>query len=198
MNLRPMPRRFYTRDSIELARDLIGRVLVREALGVRMAGRIVEAEAYRPDDPASHSFRGPTPRNASMFGGPGRAYVYISYGMHHCMNVTAGGGAAVLLRALEPLEGTREMARRRGMANERLLCSGPGRLCQAMGITLADDGVDLVSRGGLWVAEGSPPEEVRVSTRIGITLAVEQPWRFTEAGSRFLSRPVSPSSTRRS
>ena len=198
MNLRPLPRRFYAHDSIELARDLIGRVLVRDLAGVRMVGRIVEAEAYRPDDPASHSFRGPTRRNASMFGGPGLAYVYISYGMHHCMNVTAGGGAAVLLRALEPVEGIQEMARRRGVANERVLCAGPGRLCEAMGITLADDGADLVSRAGLWVAAGSPAERVDVSTRIGITLATDQPWRFTERGSRYLSRPVSPSSRRRS
>ena len=198
VNLRPLPRRFYVRDSIDLARDLVGRLLVREAGGVRTVGRIVEAEAYRPDDPASHSFRGPTRRNASMFGGPGRAYVYISYGMHHCMNVTAGGGAAVLLRALEPLEGLEEMARRRGVPDVRLLCSGPGRLCQALGISVADDGTDLVGRGSLWLAAGTPAETVVVSTRIGITTAVEQPWRFTEEGSRFVSRPVSPSSRPRS
>ena len=198
VNLRPLPRRFYARDSIDLARDLLGRLLVREAGAVRVVGRIVEAEAYRPDDPASHSFRGPTRRNASMFGGAGRAYVYISYGMHHCMNVTAGGGAAVLLRALEPVEGMEEMARRRGVADVRLLCSGPGRLCQALGISLADDGTDLVTRGALWLAAGTPTGEVAVSTRIGITTAVEQPWRFTEVGSRFVSRPVSPSSRRRS
>ncbi|MGH2686075.1 MAG: DNA-3-methyladenine glycosylase [Actinomycetota bacterium] len=198
MNLRPLPRRFYARDSIDLAGDLVGRLLVREAGGVRVVGRIVEAEAYRPDDPASHSFRGPTRRNATMFAGPGLAYVYISYGMHHCMNVTAGGGAAVLLRALEPVEGLEEMARRRGVADVRLLCSGPGRLCQALGISLADDGSDLVTGGALWLAPGAPAETVVVSTRIGITTAVEQPWRFTEAGSRFLSRPVSPSSRPRS
>lgn len=198
MNLRPLPRRFYARDSIELARDLIGRQLVREHGGVRFVGRIVEAEAYRPDDPASHSFRGPTPRNASMFEGPGRAYVYISYGMHHCMNVTAGGGAAVLLRALEPVDGLEEMARRRGVADVRLFCAGPGRLCQAMGITLADDGADLVGRGGMWIAGGDPPDEVVAATRVGITLAVDQPWRFLDAHSRFVSRRATPSSTRRS
>ncbi|MDQ4005508.1 MAG: DNA-3-methyladenine glycosylase [Actinomycetota bacterium] len=198
MNLRPLPRRFYVRDSIELARDLLGRLLVREAGGVRMVGRIVEAEAYRPDDPASHSFRGPTKRNATMFGGPGLAYVYISYGMHNCLNVTAGGGAAVLLRALEPITGLEEMARRRGVADRRLLCAGPGRLCEALGVSLADDGSDLVTRGGMWIAAGSPAESVAVSRRIGITTAVEQPWRFLEADSRFVSRPVSPSSKPRS
>jgi DNA-3-methyladenine glycosylase len=198
VNLRPLPRRFCARDSIELARDLIGRVLVRETAGVRMAGRIVEAEAYRPDDPASHSFRGPTPRNATMFEGPGLAYVYISYGMHHCVNVTAGGGAAVLLRALEPLEGLEEMARRRGVADLRLLCAGPGRLSQALGITVGDDGADLTRRGGLWLAAGEPSATVVVSRRIGITVAMEQPWRFTEESSRFVSRRVSPSSMPRS
>ena len=196
MNLRPLPRRFYRRDSLELAPDLIGRLLVREAGGVRMVGRIVEAEAYRPDDPASHSFRGPTPRNASMFGGPGRAYVYVSYGMHHCMNVTTGGGAAVLLRALEPVAGVEEMARRRGVADGRLLCAGPGRLCQALGISLADDGTDLVAKGGTWIAEGSPADEVAAATRVGLTVAVEQPWRFLDARSRFVSRRATPSSRR--
>jgi DNA-3-methyladenine glycosylase len=173
-------------------------VLVREIAGVRMSGRIVEAEAYRPDDPASHSFRGPTPRNATMFERPGLAYVYLSYGMHHCVNVTAGGGAAVLLRALEPIEGVEEMARRRGVADPRLLCSGPGRLSQALGITLVDDGTDLTRRGGMWLAAGTPVSSVVVSTRIGITVAVDQPWRFTEEGSRFVSRRVSPSSMPRS
>ena len=125
-----------------------------------------------------------------MFAGPGLAYVYISYGMHHCMNVTAGGGAAVLLRAVEPVWGLEEMSRRRGVANPRLLCSGPGRICQAFGITLGEDGTDLVKREGLWLAEGSPPPAIDVAARIGITVAVDQPWRFVERGSRFLSRPV--------
>lgn len=198
MNLRPLPRRFYARDSIELARDLIGRLLVREHDGVLLAGRIVEAEAYRPDDPASHSFRGPTRRNATMFEGPGKTYVYVSYGMHHCMNVTAGGGAAVLLRALEPVIGIEEMARRRGVADARLLCAGPGRLCQAFGITLVDDGTDLVGRRGTWLAPGAPAPDVVASPRIGITVATDQPWRFVDAASRFVSRRAIPSSTPRS
>ena len=190
LNLRPLPRRFSARDPVELARDLIGRLLVRELGGVRLTGRIVEAEAYARDDPASHAYRGPTRRNASMFGPPGRAYVYVSHGIHHCMNVTTGGGSAVLLRALEPLEGEQEMARRRGVADRRLLCAGPGRLCQALGITLADDGADLARRGGLWLAAGTPAERVVASARIGISVAVDVPWRFVEEGTRFASRPA--------
>lgn len=190
MNLRPLPRRFYGRGSVEVARDLLGRLVVRESGGVRMVGRIVEAEAYRPDDPASHSFRGPTARTAVMFGPPGHAYVYISHGIHHCLNLTTGQGSAVLLRALEPVEGLEEMALRRGVADPRLLCAGPGRLCQALDITLDDDGADLIRRDGLWVAAGRPPAAVRVTTRIGISVAVDRPWRFVEEGSRFASRTL--------
>lgn len=194
MNLKPLPRRFYARDSVELARDLLGRLLIREHAGVRTIGRIVEVEAYSIEDPASHSFKGRTPRNETMFGPPGHAYVYVSYGMHHCMNVTAGGANAVLLRALEPLEGIEEMARRRGLANERLLCAGPGRLCQALGITLADDGRDITKRGDLWLAAGNPVEDIGVTGRIGLSVAADVPWRFVEAGSRFASRaaPLRP------
>jgi DNA-3-methyladenine glycosylase len=173
-----------------VASDLIGRLLVRELDGVRMSGRIVEVEAYRPDDPASHSFRGPTLRNATMFGAPGRLYVYVSHGIHHCMNLTTGQGSAVLLRAIEPLEGVEEMARRRGLADIRLLCAGPGRLCQALGVTRAEDGRDVTRGQGLWVAGGEPIGEVTATPRIGLTVARDQPWRFVEAGSRFLSRPA--------
>lgn len=190
MNLRPLPRRFYARDPDEVARDLIGRLLVKAAHGETMVGRIVEAEAYAHDDPASHSFRGETRRNATMFGPPGHAYVYISHGIHHCMNVTAGSANAVLLRALEPLRGSEEMARRRGIADERLLCAGPGRLCQAIGITLADDGKDVTRRGDLWLAAGEPVTDIAVTGRIGLTAAAEVPLRFVEAGTRFASRPV--------
>ena len=188
VNLRPLPRRFYARDSLEVGPDLIGRVLVREAGGVRMAGRIVEVEAYRPDDPASHSFRGPTQRNATMFGPAGHAYVYVSHGIHHCLNLTTGRGAAVLLRALEPVEGVPEMVRRRGTVQPRLLCAGPGRLCQALGVALADDGKDLTRRDGLWVAAGEPVPSVRATPRVGISVAVDAAWRFVEEGSRYLSR----------
>jgi DNA-3-methyladenine glycosylase len=188
VNLRPLPRRFYRRDSLEVGPELIGRLLVRETDGVRMAGRIVEVEAYRPDDPASHSFRGRTPRNATMFGPPGHAYVYVSHGIHHCLNLTTGGGAAVLLRALEPVEGVAEMARRRGTSELRFLCAGPGRLCQALGVALADDGRDLTRRDGLWVAAGEPGTSILATPRVGISVAVDEAWRFVEEGSRFLSR----------
>lgn len=188
MNLRPLPRRFYARDPAEVARDLIGRLLVRAVSGETLVGRIVEAEAYAHDDPASHSFKGETRRNVTMFGPPGYAYVYVSHGIHHCMNVTAGGANAVLLRALEPLRGSEEMARRRGVADTRLLCAGPGRLCQAMGITLADDGKDVTRREDLWLAAGEPVADIAATARIGISAAAEVPWRFVEGGSPFASR----------
>lgn len=197
MNLRPLPRRFYARDPAEVARDLVGRLLVRETGGVRMIGRIVEAEAYSRDDPASHSFKGQTRRNVTMFGPPGHAYVYVSHGIHHCLNVTTGGANAVLLRALQPVQGVQEMTRRRGVAEERLLCAGPGRVCQALGIGLADDGNDLTRRQEMWLATGEPAEAVAVTARIGISTAAEVPWRFVEEGSRYASRPVKVISSRR-
>ena len=126
-----------------------------------------------------------------MFGRPGHAYVYVSHGIHHCANVVARPPSAVLLRALEPMAGEEEMARRRGVADLRLLCAGPGRLCQALGITRAEDGHDLTRRGGLWMATGDPAAEVVVTPRIGLTVAVDVPWRFVEAGTRFASRPAS-------
>jgi len=172
-------------------------VLVRDLGGTRLAGRIVEVEAYRPDDPASHSHRGPTPRNRSMFGPAGHAYVYLSHGIHHCMNVTAGLGAAVLLRALEPLDGVEEMAARRGVEDLRSLCAGPGRLCQALGITLVDDGADLTRGRGIWIAEGRRAARVVRTPRIGISSARERPWRFVEAGTRFASRPLPATTTGR-
>ena len=188
MNLRPLPRRFYERDASEVARDLLGRILVREVDGVRMAGRIVEAEAYGRDDPGSHAYRGLRPRNASMFGPAGRAYVYISHGIHHCLNAVCEAPTAVLVRALEPLEGLEEMAARRGLDDPRLLCAGPGRLCQAFGITVSEDGAPLHRRDRLWLAAGDPVEGVAVTLRIGMSDAVNRPWRFVERGSRFASR----------
>lgn len=185
---RALPRRFYDRGALAVAPDLIGRILIREEGGVRVAGRIVEAEAYQPDDPASHAFRGPTRRNATMFGPPGYAYVYVSHGIHHCVNLTTGRGSAVLVRALEPIEGLDEMARRRAVTDLRLLCAGPGRLCQALGITLAEDGHDLTRKDGLWVAAGDPAGSVRATPRIGISVATDAAWRFVEEGSRYLSR----------
>lgn len=186
----PLPTEFYARPSMVVARALLGKIVVSELGGVRAAGRIVEAEAYRPDDPASHSFRGPTRRNRSMFGAPGHAYVYLSHGIHHCMNAVARSGSAVLLRALEPIEGLEVMAARRGTEVLRLLCAGPGRLCQALGITLAEDGRDLTAPDGLWIADGPPPRRVVRTPRVGISVAAEKPWRFVEEGTGFASRSV--------
>jgi DNA-3-methyladenine glycosylase len=174
-----------------VARDLIGRILVREKDGARMIGRIVEAEAYGRDDPGSHAFRGPTRRNASMFGPPARAYVYVSHGIHHCLNVVCLAPTAVLIRAAEPVQGEVEMIRRRGLEDPRLLCAGPGRLCQALSITLADDGASLTRRNGLWLAAGKLATDVDVTLRIGMSEAVNRPWRFVEPGSRFASRRIS-------
>ena len=162
-----------------------------------MVGRIVETEAYRPDDPASHSFRGETPSNRTMFGAPGHAYVYRSYGIHACMNVVARKASAVLLRALEPLEGLQVMARLRGLHDERLLCAGPGRLCQALGIWLEVDGTDLTAGRGIWIAEGSRSKRALATPRVGISTAVDQPWRFVDPSSRFLSRAVPRSARER-
>lgn len=191
---RPLPRSFFARPAEVVAPELLGRVLVRTCPdGTRLAARIVEVEAYAPDDPASHSFRGPTERNRTMFGPPGRLYVYFTYGMHHCMNVVTGPpgeGAAVLLRAAEPLEGLARMAAHRGVSEPRLLCSGPARLAQAFGVTREHDGADLVRGPELRLLEGEPvpPERILVTTRIGINHGTERPWRFLVAGDPFVSR----------
>jgi DNA-3-methyladenine glycosylase len=169
----------------ELARALIGTVLTVDGVG----GAVVETEAYRRDDPASHSFAGPTRRNAAMFGPPGRAYVYRSYGIHWCFNVVCGppgSGQAVLLRALEPLAGLEAMAKRRRLHDPRLLCAGPGRLAEALGITIALDGADLLAPPFVWAP--GPRHAVAAGPRIGISKAADRPWRFCAMGSRFLSR----------
>ena len=189
-----LSRSFYRRPSVEVAPDLLGRTLVRVLQdGARLSARIVEVEAYREDDPASHSYRGRTARTEVMFGPPGRLYVYFTYGMHFCMNVVTGDdgeGSAVLLRAAEPLEGLERMALHRGLADPRLLCAGPGRLCQALAVGRAQNGVDLVGGGELRIERGVPvpADEVAAGPRVGITVATERPWRFVVAGSRFLSR----------
>jgi DNA-3-methyladenine glycosylase len=169
-------------------------VLVRRLpTGERLAVRIVEAEAYQEDDPASHSYRGRTRRTDVMFGAPGRLYVYFTYGMHFCMNVVTGSdgeGSAVLLRAGEPLEGIGAMRRLRGVDDVRLLCSGPARLCQALGVGRADDGADLVAGGEIVLREGRPIERDRIgiAARVGIRHATERPWRFLIEGDPFVSR----------
>jgi DNA-3-methyladenine glycosylase len=169
-----------------VARALIGATLLVDGVG----GVIVETEAYDQSDPASHTFMGPTTRNAAMFGPSGHAYVYRSYGIHWCLNFTcrpAGHGAGVLIRALEPRTGLDTMRERRGMSDVRLLCSGPGRLGQALGITMAQYGLPL-DRPPFFVAAPDEPVLVTVGPRIGLSKAVEQPWRFGLAGSRYLSR----------
>jgi DNA-3-methyladenine glycosylase len=195
---RRLPRRFYARPATEVAPDLLGRMLVRSlGEGARLAVRIVETEAYEQDDPASHAFRGPTPRNLVMFGPPGHLYVYFTYGMHFCMNVVTGApgnGSAVLLRAGEPILGLAEMARRRGRDDPRTLCAGPAMLCRAMGVDRAFDGADLVRGGEVWVGAGSPVpvSDTQVSPRVGIRSGVERPWRFAVARSPFVSRSGRP------
>jgi DNA-3-methyladenine glycosylase len=189
---RRLPRAFYRRPVTEVAPDLIGRVLVRDLPdGTRLAVRLVETEAYRQDDAASHSFRGPTPRTATMFGPPGHLYVYFTYGMHHCMNAVTGsseGASAVLLRAGEPLLGIDEMRRRRGDRGLRDLCRGPARLCQALGVDRVLDGADLVRGDAIWIGAGSsPPGSIVVTPRIGIRLDTDRPWRLVDASSRFAS-----------
>jgi DNA-3-methyladenine glycosylase len=188
--LKALRRDFFARSVHEVAPALIGCTLLVDDVG----GRIVEAEAYHHEDPASHSYRGPTERNRSMFGPPGHAYVYRSYGIHWCLNLVCeeeGEAAAVLLRALEPTHGIDLMRARRGLLDERLLCSGPGRLCQALGVTRALDGAPL-DRPPFAVYAPEQTVEVVRGVRVGITRAVELPWRYGLAGSRFLSRALRP------
>ena len=176
----------FTADPVAFAQKLIGALLLVDGVG----GLIVETEAYDREDPASHAFNGQTPRNAVMFGPPGRAYIYWSYGIHWCLNFVCGErvGGAVLIRALEPTAGLEAMRARRGTEPARSLCSGPGKLCQALAIDLRHNGLPL----------DSPPFQLEppvaawpivAGPRIGLTRAIERPWRFGLAGSRYLSRP---------
>ena len=186
---RTLTRDFFARDAVSVARDLIGVMLLVDGVG----GAIVEAEAYDPTDPASHSYEGRrTPRNESMFGPPGQSYVYRSYGVHWCLNFVCGGGGAALIRAIEPIAGVEAMQRRRGPVKPHQLCAGPGRLTQALGITGELDGKPL-DKPPFLLKPRTGNAEILVGPRIGITRAVELPWRFGMAGSRFVSRRFVPS-----
>ncbi|GLS44044.1 DNA-3-methyladenine glycosylase [Methylobacterium brachythecii] len=176
---------FFARPAAVVAADLIGHTLLVAGVG----GIVVETEAYDREDPASHSFAGPTRRNASMFGPPGHAYVYRSYGLHWCLNLVCEPASAVLLRALEPTDGLDAMRARRGLSEPRLLCAGPGRLSQALAINLVQDGLPLDRPPFAW-REPAAPVNVAAGTRIGISRGVETPWRFVLAGSRFVSKPL--------
>lgn len=183
-----LSRTFFRRPAPEVAHDLIGAMLLVDGVG----GIVVETEAYHQDDPASHSFRGRTLRNGSMFGPAGHAYVYRSYGLHLCLNAVCGGeasGSAVLIRALEPVAGVDVMRERRGVSDPRLLCSGPGRLCQALNVTGALDAQPL-DRPPFAIEGRSSPVRIVAGRRVGITRGVETPWRFGLSGSAFLSRPL--------
>jgi len=183
-----LTRDFFARSVHEVAPDLVGVTLLVDGIG----GRIVEVEAYDQEDPASHGFRGRTARNAAMFGPPGHAYVYRSYGIHWCLNLVCGGegvAEAALIRALEPTHGLDQQRRRRGVEDVRALCSGPGKLCQALGIARGHDGLPLDRMPFALEPRATVPEIV-TGERIGITRATELSWRYMLAGSRFLSRPL--------
>jgi DNA-3-methyladenine glycosylase len=186
----PLARDFFARSVHDVAPDLVGVTLLVDGVG----GTIVEVEAYDHEDPAAHGYRGMTARNASMFGPPGQAYVYRSYGIHWCLNCVCEGegvASAVLIRALEPVQGLDEMRRRRGVDDRRLLCAGPGRLCQALGVTREHDGLPL-DEPPFELLPRRERAEIVTGPRIGITQAAERPWRYALAGSRFLSRAIRP------
>jgi DNA-3-methyladenine glycosylase len=200
--LRRLARKELPCDTLELARFLIGKVVVHDLPEGRLSGRIVEAEGYPPGDPAGHHFRGPTPRNRSLFLRHGHVYVYFNYGMHFMLNISserAGVGGGVLIRALEPLEGIALMQRNRKSTELLDLTRGPGRLAAALRIERGLDGLDLFSRGPLWLGELVRPKTarpnasvdvpVRTTVRIGITRAAGQLFRFYERGSPFVSGP---------
>jgi DNA-3-methyladenine glycosylase len=184
---KPLKRAFFGRSVQEVAPDLIGTRLLVNGVG----GIIVEVEAYHHTEPAAHSYRGPTPRNQVMFGPPGFAYVYRSYGIHWCVNFVCekeGSASAVLIRALQPTHGIPAMRRRRGLHDERALCSGPGKLTEALGITIAHNGLALDAPPFALYAR-TEKREIVAGVRIGLTKAVELPWRYGLKGSKFLSKP---------
>jgi DNA-3-methyladenine glycosylase len=182
-----LSRAFFDRSVHEVAPDLIGATLLVGGVG----GTIVEVEAYHHTDPAAHSYRGPTERNGVMFGPPGFAYVYRSYGIHWCVNFVCearGSASAVLIRALEPTAGLAAMRRRRGLPDERQLCSGPGKLCEALGVTIKHNGLAL-DRAPFELRGRVGTLDIVAGPRIGLTKAVDEPWRYGLKGSKFLSKP---------
>ncbi|WP_234185796.1 DNA-3-methyladenine glycosylase [Shinella sp. NM-101] len=180
-----MDEQFFARDAVTVAADLLGVFLLVDGIG----GIIVETEAYRRDDAASHSYRGPTRSNAAMFGAPARAYVYRSYGLHWCLNFVCETGSAVLIRALEPTEGLEAMMARRAGAPVRRLCAGPGNLCRALAVTGDMNGLSLFAPPFVLQPSSAAPI-VASGARIGISKAVERPWRFAVPGSSCLSKPI--------
>jgi DNA-3-methyladenine glycosylase len=213
--IHPVDRAFFARGPRRVARELLGKVLVRDSEGTRLAARIVEVEAYLGEnDPAAHAWAGNTPRTSVLFGPPGYAYVYFIYGNHYCLNVSCEregkSGSGVLFRALEPLVGIEEMARARGLplpiggdagaTDLRKLTSGPGRLAEAFGITRArDNGCDFTSpHSGLWIGDdGFRVRRIEITPRIGITKAAERPLRYILAGNTFVSGRRTPARRRK-
>ena len=200
--IRPLDRAFYSRDPRRVARELLGKVLIRQSADARLTARIVEVEAYLGEnDPAAHSAAGNTARTSVLFGPPGHAYIYFIYGNHYCLNVSCepeGRAGGVLFRALEPLSGVAEMARARGIeiynpADQHQLTNGPGKLSEAFGITRArDNGGDLTNpASSLWIGEdGYQARGIQTTPRIGITKAADKPWRYLLGGNPFVSRKV--------
>jgi DNA-3-methyladenine glycosylase len=192
-----LPRNYYRRSTVEVAKDLLGKIIVRSVHGKLISGMIVESEAYRStDDPASHSYRGKTERNSVMFGEVGHAYVYFTYGNHYCLNIVAKEAevraGAVLIRAIEPIEGIEHMQNFRQSKDLYALTSGPGKLTEALDITKKQNGVDVTRRGELYLINGKDIDSsyVIATSRIGIRVALEKQWRFLVLDSKFLSRKV--------
>jgi DNA-3-methyladenine glycosylase len=195
-SLSHLARSFYARPSEIVAKELLGTILHRKLGGEWLSGRIVETEAYASHDPASHSYRGKTPRNAVMFGEPGHAYVYFTYGMHFCFNVTCreeGVAEAVLIRGIEPLDGIEVMRKRRKLAKRNVdLANGPGKIGEAFGLGRTENGIDLVTSQDLFLSHGELPQDAQIgiSSRVGISVGTEYLWRFFVQGNAFVSKGV--------